>query len=134
MKPDRVATATATMATLQGVLDRLAAETSLSASRRRDLRSAVTCFAKFQDKPAEAIPLDLAAIRGALRVIGVTEALPSFRAQVMAQSWIYILLAIFVPYLYLYNFCASLLGRRLRWRGIEYELISPEQTRVLSNR
>ena len=80
------------------------------------------------------LPILLAAIRGALRVIGVTEALPSFRAQVMAQSWIYILLAIFVPYLYLYNFCASLLGRRLRWRGIEYELISPEQTRVLSNR
>jgi hypothetical protein len=80
------------------------------------------------------LPMLLAAMRGALRVLGVTEALPSFRAQIMAQSWIYILLAVFVPYLYLYNFCASIMGRRLRWRGIEYELISPEQTRVLSNR
>jgi hypothetical protein len=74
----------------------------------------------------------LAAIRGAIRVIGVTEALPAVRSQVMGQSWIYVLLSLFVPIIYLVNFTASLLGRRLRWRGIEYELISPEQTRVLT--
>jgi len=78
------------------------------------------------------LPMLLAAIRGALRVIGVTEALPGVRAVVMAQSWIYILLPIIIPFLYLLNFFTSLIGRRLRWRGIEYELISPEQTRVLS--
>ena len=78
------------------------------------------------------LPLLLAAIRGALRVIGVTEALPAFRSQIMGQSWIYILLAIFVPFLYLVNFVLSSFGRRLRWRGIEYELISPEQTRILT--
>jgi ceramide glucosyltransferase len=78
------------------------------------------------------LPMLLAAIRGALRVIGVTEALPSFRAQIMNQSWIYILLAVLVPFIYMLNFVTSLFGRRLRWRGIEYELISPEQTRVLS--
>jgi hypothetical protein len=58
--------------------------------------------------------------------------LPAVRAQVMGQSWIYIVLSIFVPYLYIVNFTSSLIGRRLRWRGIEYELISPEQTRVLT--
>jgi cellulose synthase/poly-beta-1,6-N-acetylglucosamine synthase-like glycosyltransferase len=73
----------------------------------------------------------LAAIRGALRVIGVTEALPSLRSQIMAQSWIYILLALLIPFLYVVNFITSAFGRRLRWRGIEYELISPEQTRIL---
>lgn len=73
----------------------------------------------------------LAAIRGALRVIGVTEALPSVRSQIMAQSWIYILLALLVPFLYLVNFFSSAFGRRLRWRGIDYELISPQQTRIL---
>jgi ceramide glucosyltransferase len=78
------------------------------------------------------LPILLAAIRGALRVIGVTEALPAFRSQIMAQAWIYILLAILVPFIYLVNFPASLMGRRLSWRGIEYELISPEQTRVLN--
>lgn len=78
------------------------------------------------------LPLLLAAIRGAIRVIGVTEALTAFRAQIMSQSWIYILLGMLVPFLYLINFASSLVGRRIRWRGIDYELISPEQTRVLS--
>jgi ceramide glucosyltransferase len=78
------------------------------------------------------LPLLLAAIRGALRVIGVTEALPALRSQIMAQSWIYILLAMFIPFLYIANFATSLVGRRIRWRGIDYELISPEQTRILS--
>jgi len=77
------------------------------------------------------LPLLLAAIRGAIRVIGATEALPAFRSQIMAQSWIYILLAVLVPFLFLLNFFSSAIGRRIRWRGIEYELISPEQTRVL---
>jgi ceramide glucosyltransferase len=74
----------------------------------------------------------LAMIRGALRVIGVTEALPAMRSQIMSQSWIYILLAVLVPFIYLFNFASSAIGRRLRWRGIDYELISPEQTRVLT--
>jgi ceramide glucosyltransferase len=78
------------------------------------------------------LPLLLAAIRGALRVIGVTEALPSLRSQIMGQSWIYILLAVVVPFLYLLNFISSSFGRRLRWRGIEYELISPEQVRIVT--
>lgn len=79
-----------------------------------------------------ALPLLLAAIRGALRIIGVTDALPSLRSVIMAQSWIYILLPAAIPFLYLLNFATSLFGRRLKWRGIEYELISPDQTRVLS--
>jgi len=78
------------------------------------------------------LPLLLAAFRGALRVIGVTEALPSVRAEIMAQSWIYILVNLVVPFLYLINFSASLFGRRIIWRGIRYEIISPNQTRVLT--
>jgi hypothetical protein len=66
-------------------------------------------------------------------VIGVTEALPSLRSQIMAQSWIYILLALLVPFLYVVNFITSAFGRRLRWRGIEYELISPGQTRIVAH-
>jgi ceramide glucosyltransferase len=74
----------------------------------------------------------LAAIRGAIRVIAVTEALPSLRPQIMGQSWIFVLLGVVIPFLYLVNFFSSIFGRRLRWRGIEYELVSPDQTRVLS--
>lgn len=53
----------ATLVTLQTVLDRLSANTGLPAGRRRDLRSAVTCFAKLVNQPPSAIALDLAAIR-----------------------------------------------------------------------
>lgn len=86
----------------------------------------------FQVTTLLSLPLLLAAIRGALRVIGVTEALPFFRPQIMGQSWIYILLAVIVPLLYVVNFFSSLIGRRIHWRGIDYELISPEQTRILT--
>lgn len=86
----------------------------------------------FQVTSLLALLLLLAAIRGALRVIGVTESLPFLRPQIMGQSWIYILLAVLVPFLYLTNFISSLFGRRLKWRGVEYELISPDQTRVLT--
>jgi cellulose synthase/poly-beta-1,6-N-acetylglucosamine synthase-like glycosyltransferase len=78
------------------------------------------------------LPMLLAAIRGALRVIGASEALPAARAQIMGQSWMYILLPVVLPFWYLTNFVSSLKGRRLKWRGIEYELISPDQTRILS--
>jgi len=61
-----------------------------------------------------------------------TEALPAARAQIMGQSWIYILLTVLTPFLFLVNFFSSLFGRRIRWRGIDYELYSPEQTRVLT--
>jgi ceramide glucosyltransferase len=78
------------------------------------------------------LPLLLAAIRGALRVVGVTEALPTARSHIMGQSWIYIVLGVFIPFLYVLNFIMSLVTRKTRWRGVLYEVISPKQTRVLS--
>lgn len=76
------------------------------------------------------LPLLLSAIRGSIRLIGVTEAIPSARSQITGQAWIYVLLTVFVPFLYLVNFANSLMTRKIRWRGLTYELISPEQTRV----
>ena len=78
------------------------------------------------------LPLLLSCIRGSMRMIGVTEALPSLRSQVMGQAWIYILLTLFVPFLYVANFVNSLITRKIRWRGVAYELVSAQQTRVLS--
>lgn len=57
---------TAGPATLQTVLDRLAAEGGLSERRKRDLRSAVTSFAKLREQRPAAMPLDLADIRRTL--------------------------------------------------------------------
>ena len=79
------------------------------------------------------LPVLLGVIRSTLRVAGVTEVLPAARSQIMGQAWAYILLTIFVPFLYVVNFAASLITRRIRWRNISYELISPEQTRIVAN-
>jgi cellulose synthase/poly-beta-1,6-N-acetylglucosamine synthase-like glycosyltransferase len=78
------------------------------------------------------LPLLLASLRGALRTIAVADLLPAYRAQINTQSWIYVTIGLFIPFLYLANFAASLLSRRIRWRGIRYELISPNETRVLT--
>jgi ceramide glucosyltransferase len=78
------------------------------------------------------LPVLLSAIRSSIRLIGVTEALPAGRSQILGQSWIYIVLTIFIPFLYVANFVNSLITRKIRWRGMAYELISPEQTRIVS--
>jgi len=77
------------------------------------------------------LPFLLAAIRVPSVSSVPPKPFPPFRSQIMAQSWMYILLTMVIPFLYLLNFLSSF-GRRLRWRGIDYELISPEQTRVLT--
>jgi ceramide glucosyltransferase len=78
------------------------------------------------------LPVLLSAIRSSIRLIGVTEAVPSGRSQIMGQAWIYILLTVFIPFLYVANFVNSLSTRKIRWRGMAYELIGPEQTRIVS--
>jgi len=93
----------------------------------------------FEQRPAFQIatltflPVVLSSIRSAIRLVGVTEALPAARSQIMGQAWIYILLTIFVPFLYLLNSVNSLITRKVRWRGVTYELIGPQQTRIIQN-
>jgi ceramide glucosyltransferase len=77
------------------------------------------------------LPLLLAAIRAALRVTAAQEMLPQIKSQIQQQSWIHLVLGVFIPYLYCANFAASAMGRKIRWRGISYELISPQQTRIV---
>jgi len=78
------------------------------------------------------LPLLLASIRAALRVTVVQEMLPSLKSQVQQQSWIHLVLGVGIPVLYVINFAASAVTRTIRWRGIRYELISPQQTRILT--
>jgi cellulose synthase/poly-beta-1,6-N-acetylglucosamine synthase-like glycosyltransferase len=77
------------------------------------------------------LPILLSAIRSSIRLLGVTECLPAERSQIMGQAWIYIVLTIFLPFLYLANFVNSLVTRKIGWRGMVYELIGPEQTRIV---
>jgi ceramide glucosyltransferase len=75
----------------------------------------------------------LSAIRSGLRVAGVTEILPASRAQIMSQSWVYIILTTAVPFLYLINVINSVVTRKIRWRDIHYELVSANQTRIVES-
>jgi cellulose synthase/poly-beta-1,6-N-acetylglucosamine synthase-like glycosyltransferase len=77
------------------------------------------------------VPMLLAAIRGGLRVVAATDVLQASRVQIAGQAWMYIVLGVFIPYLFLLNFLMSLFTRKIRWRGVTYELISPQQTRIV---
>jgi ceramide glucosyltransferase len=74
----------------------------------------------------------LAVIKGVLRTIAVTEMLPEWKAQLGQWSWVWTALAPVVPFLFAWNFLSSLLSRRMRWRNVRYELVSPTITRVLT--
>jgi ceramide glucosyltransferase len=73
----------------------------------------------------------LAALKGALRTLAVGEMLPEWKAQLNQWSWVWIVLAPVVPFLFAWNSVVSLLTKRIRWRNIRYELISPNITRIL---
>jgi len=79
------------------------------------------------------LPVLLGMMRSSLRLAAVTEVLSSLRSQIMGQAWIYILLTVVIPFLYVANFITSLITRKIRWRTITYELVSPNQTRILAN-
>jgi len=73
----------------------------------------------------------LAVMKGVLRTIAVVEMLPDWKAQLNQWSWVWTALAPVTPFLFAWNFISSLLTRRIRWRNVRYELVSPSVTRVL---
>jgi hypothetical protein len=78
------------------------------------------------------LPLLLAAIRAGVRVTVAQEALPGVKLQMQQQSWVHLIVgSAMIPFVYCANFAATAFGRTIRWRGIRYELISPQQTRIL---
>lgn len=77
-----------------------------------------------------AIPL-LAAMKGALRIVAVNEMLPEWKSQFDRWSWTWMALAPVVPFLFTWNFLVSLPTRRIRWRGIRYQLVSVDKTKIL---
>lgn len=77
-----------------------------------------------------AIPL-LAAMKGAIRTIVASEAMPEWKPQINQWAWVWPVLAPVVPFLFVVNFTSSLITKRIRWRGLRYELISPNQTRII---
>ncbi len=70
--------------------------------------------------------------RGVLRLASIMEVLPDWKTKLLADGWIWTFLAAIVPFLALWNTLVALFSRQIRWRGIRYELLSPGQTRILT--
>ncbi len=75
----------------------------------------------------------LAAGKGCLRLVAVSELLPTWREKLLAYGWAWTLLAALVPFLYLWNSLVAASTRQISWRGIRYELVSPTETRILTS-
>ena len=79
---------------------------------------------------ALAIPM-LAAVKGALRTLVITDLLPEYKSKINEWGWVWTFLAPVASFLFAWNFLCSLAGKTIRWRGIRYEMVSPTVTRVL---
>jgi ceramide glucosyltransferase len=74
----------------------------------------------------------LSMARGVLRLTAVMEILPNWKSKLLADSWVWTFLAAAAPFLSLWNSGVALFTRQIRWRGIRYELRSPEQTHIVT--
>lgn len=97
------------------------------------LSDLVTGVPAFHHAMLTFLPVLLGMMRSSVRVAAVTEVLSSLRSQIMGQAWIYILLTVIIPFLYVANFITSLITRKIRWRTITYELVSPNETHILAS-
>lgn len=73
----------------------------------------------------------LGSAKGVLRLLAARLMLPQARPKITKLWWMYCLLWILVSPLYLYNFIKSATTRRILWRGVLYEMRSPEETVVM---
>jgi hypothetical protein len=77
-------------------------------------------------------PPVLCMARGVLRLASIMEVLPEWKAKLLADGWIWTFLAAIAPVLSLWNTIVATFSNQIRWRGIRYKLISPQQTRILT--
>ena len=70
--------------------------------------------------------------RGVLRLASAMEIFPDWKGKLLSEGWTWTLLAALSPFLALWNSLLALFSRKIRWRGIRYELVSPVQTRILT--
>ncbi len=67
-----------------------------------------------------------------IRLSAVKLVLKDYEKHLNRSFWWQITLWTISPLLFFYNDFAALLSRRIRWRGIEYELKSPSETVIIS--
>jgi len=72
----------------------------------------------------------LGATTGWTRAVVAAHLLPANRPQIQKHWWGYVLLGPLISLLYAYNVFASAWTKRIVWRGIGYEMISPRETTI----
>lgn len=75
----------------------------------------------------------LSVAKGVFRLRAVLLLLPEHKEKLQRAWWSPTLQAALVPWLMAFNFLASAVTRRLRWRGVTYELRSPWETRIIAD-
>ena len=73
----------------------------------------------------------LGTTKAALRLRAVALAIPEHRRRVASGAWAHLTLWPLTSVLFLYNALAAAASRRIRWRGITYELKSPSETDIM---
>jgi ceramide glucosyltransferase len=73
----------------------------------------------------------LGAMTAWTRATVAAQLLTAERDQLWQRRWVYALAGPLVSLVYLYNIAASAFSRRISWRGIDYEMVSPNETRIL---
>jgi hypothetical protein len=71
------------------------------------------------------------AAKSQLRLRAVKTVLKDYESELEKQLWTQNTLWVFSPALFFYNCLAALFSRRIVWRGIKYELVSPNRTSIL---
>jgi hypothetical protein len=69
-----------------------------------------------------------------LRLSAVKLALPDYKADLNRQGWTQNTFWALTPAVFFYNCIAALFSRRLTWRGTTYELKSPVETVIITNK
>jgi len=78
-----------------------------------------------------AVAFALGAAKAYVRLKAVELALPAYSAELRRSLWAHVLLWPIASALYLYNALAAVFSRRIKWRGIVYELKSPTETVII---
>ena len=74
----------------------------------------------------------MGAVKSVLRLHAVTSIIDQSEVTSLRSSFAHATLWPFASALYLYNAVAAAMSRRIKWRGITYELISPNETTLLA--
>jgi hypothetical protein len=74
----------------------------------------------------------LGSLKGVLRLVAAREALAPVRGEITRLWWMLCLLWPLVSILFSYNFLRSATTRRITWRGVTYEMRSPDSTVIIN--